>query len=49
MRDMGGGSYRRSLVSTFIPELLSMNLLMAGMLPIAALGRTLIGRPLSPL
>ncbi len=34
MRDMAGGSYARSLSSTFIPELLSMNLLMAGMVPI---------------
>ncbi|PWT85195.1 MAG: hypothetical protein C5B56_14400 [Proteobacteria bacterium] len=33
MRDMVGGSYVRSLTSTFIPELLSMNLLMAGMVP----------------
>jgi hypothetical protein len=33
MRDMAGGSYARSLSSTFIPELLSMNLLMAGMVP----------------
>jgi hypothetical protein len=33
MRNMAGGSYARSLSSTFIPELLSMNLLMAGMVP----------------
>jgi hypothetical protein len=33
MRDMAGGSYRRALTSTFVPELLSMNLLMAGMVP----------------
>jgi hypothetical protein len=31
MRDMAGGSYRRSLRMTFLPELLSMNLLMTGM------------------
>ncbi len=49
MREMAGGSYRRSLASTFIPEFLSMNLLMTGMVPIAALGRRLIGAPLSPL
>ena len=49
MRDMTGGSYRQSLTSTFIPEFLSMNLLMSGMVPIAALGRALIARPLSPL
>jgi len=33
MRDMVGGSYTRSLKETFIPELLSMNLLMSGMIP----------------
>ncbi len=34
MRDMAGGSFRRALTMTFIPEFLSMNLLMAGMLPV---------------
>lgn len=34
MKDMAGGSYRRSLESTFIPELLSMNCLMGGMVPV---------------
>jgi Domain of unknown function (DUF4396) len=33
MRDMAGGSYLRALRSTFMSELLSMNLLMAGMVP----------------
>src|SRR5262245_8192506 len=33
MRDMSGSSYRRALADTFISELLSMNLLMAGMVP----------------
>lgn len=33
MRDMVGGSYILSLKETFIPELVSMNLLMAGMIP----------------
>jgi hypothetical protein len=33
MRDMAGGSYRRALTGTFVSELLSMNLLMAGMVP----------------
>ena len=37
MRDMAGGSYRRSLASTFIPELLSMNLLMTAMIPISTI------------
>src|SRR5262249_62260937 len=33
MRDMAGGSYARALRSTFVSELLSMNLLMAGIVP----------------
>jgi hypothetical protein len=33
MRDMAGGSYLQALKSTFMSELLSMNLLMAGMIP----------------
>ncbi|HJN71619.1 MAG TPA: DUF4396 domain-containing protein [Phycisphaerales bacterium] len=32
MRDMAGGSYKKSLKMTFIPEFYSMNLLMCGML-----------------
>ena len=42
MRDMAGGSYRLSLARTFVPELLSMNLLMAGMIPAVMILRTLI-------
>jgi hypothetical protein len=34
MRDTAGGSYSRALASMFVPELLSMNLLMAGMVPV---------------
>ena len=33
MRDMAGGSYKSALRRTFISELLSMNWLMAGMVP----------------
>jgi hypothetical protein len=33
MRGMVGGSYTRALTGTFFPELLSMNCLMAGMVP----------------
>jgi hypothetical protein len=33
MRDAAGGSYPVALKRTFVPELLSMNLLMAGMVP----------------
>ncbi|TAL90511.1 MAG: DUF4396 domain-containing protein, partial [Candidimonas sp.] len=36
MRGMAGGSYLRSLKLTFLPELLSMNLLMAGMVATAS-------------
>lgn len=34
MREMAGGSFARSLRLTFIPEFLSMNALMAGMVPV---------------
>lgn len=34
MRDMAGGSFTRALYQTFIPEFLSMNTLMAGMVPV---------------
>jgi hypothetical protein len=34
MRGMAGGSYGRSLVNTFVPEFVSMNTLMAGMVPV---------------
>ena len=33
MRDTAGGSYRAALTNTFVPELLSMNFLMTGMVP----------------
>ena len=49
MRDMAGGSYGKALTSTFLPEFMSMNLLMAGMVPVAALGRSLITSPINPL
>jgi len=44
MRDMAGGSYARSLVMTFLPEFLSMNFLMAGMVAVmSALGSRING------
>src|SRR5665811_1489978 len=49
MRDMAGGSYGRALATTFVPEFLSMNFLMAGMMPIASLGRVAVGGKFSPL
>jgi hypothetical protein len=51
MRDMAGGSYRMALTSTFVPELLSMNLLMAGMVPTVMVLREHIAsanNPVSP-
>lgn len=37
MRDMFGGSYSLSLKNTFVSELLSMNCLMGGMIPVSVL------------
>jgi hypothetical protein len=48
MRDMAGGSYARSLTKTFVPELLSMNLLMAGMVPTMVILRSELGSEVSP-
>lgn len=39
MRDTAGGSYTRALTKTFLPELLSMNGLMGGMVAVAAVSR----------
>lgn len=49
MREMAGDSYSRSLTSTFIPELLSMNLLMAGMVPTVMALRRQIASGTDPL
>jgi hypothetical protein len=49
MRDMAGGSYRRALTGTFLSELLSMNLLMAGMVPTVLTLRSHIPSALDPL
>jgi hypothetical protein len=49
MREMAGGSYSRSLTSTFFPELLSMNLLMAGMMPTVMAFRTQIASGTDPM
>jgi hypothetical protein len=48
MRDMVGGSYLTSLRKTFLPEFLSMNTLMAAMLPVAAFGHLAVGTVLTP-
>ena len=52
MRDSYGGSYAKSLAGTFLPELLSMNCLMGGMLPVASIAFTHLHAahdPLQPL
>jgi hypothetical protein len=49
MRDMAGGSYRRALTGTFVSELLSMNLLMAGMVPTVMALRRYIGHAADPM
>lgn len=48
MKDMAGGSYRRSLTSTALPEFLSMNGVMAGMVATMALGRAWIPAAADP-
>jgi hypothetical protein len=48
MRDMAGGSYLRSLKTTFAPELLSMNFLMTGMLPTVMILRKYVASPGGP-
>lgn len=49
MRDMAGGSYLRSLRQTFLPEFLSMNVLMAGMVPTMAIVRPYVVGGTDPL
>jgi hypothetical protein len=51
MRDMAGGSYLGALKGTFMSELLSMNLLMAGMMPTMMILRRYVpaaDNPLTP-
>jgi hypothetical protein len=51
MRDMSGGSYGAALKGTFMSELLSMNLLMAGMMPTMMILRRYVpsaDNPLTP-
>ncbi|MFC2968068.1 DUF4396 domain-containing protein [Acidimangrovimonas pyrenivorans] len=49
MRQMAGGSFLRALRQTFSSELLSMNLLMAGMMPVAAAWRAAVPAAEDPL
>ncbi len=48
MRGMAGGSYSKALRTTFLPEFLSMNWLMAAMVPVATLFRTRFPEALHP-
>src|SRR5271154_4052736 len=48
MRDMVGGSYSRALAAAFIPELTSMNCLMAGMIPVAMVFKARVPSSTSP-
>ncbi|MDQ2859859.1 MAG: DUF4396 domain-containing protein [Pseudomonadota bacterium] len=48
MRAAAGGSYKRSLSRTFIPELVSMNLLMAGMVPTMMILKSALGSAAGP-
>jgi hypothetical protein len=48
MRDMVGGSYTRALAASFIPELTSMNCLMAGMIPVAMIFKSHVPGSASP-
>ena len=48
MRDMVGGSYTKALAASFIPELTSMNCLMAGMIPVAMILKSRVPGSASP-
>ncbi len=49
MRKEIGGTYLKALAKTFLPELLSMNMLMAGMIPVMMWAKSLAGGDISPL
>jgi hypothetical protein len=49
MRDAAGGSYMKSLKMTFLPELLSMNLLMTGMIITSNFAMRSVGRGDDPM
>lgn len=49
MRDMAGGSYWIALKHAFLPEFLSMNFVMAGMIPVASLFWAALGGERGPL
>lgn len=49
MKDTAGGSYSKALKNTFIPELLSMNCLMAAMVPVSSIWKSQVPGSESPL
>ena len=49
MKDTAGGSYGKALYNTFIPELVSMNCLMAAMVPVSAIAKANVPGSESPL
>jgi hypothetical protein len=49
MKDSAGGSYGVALKNTFIPELVSMNCLMAAMVPISSIAKANVPGSESPL
>jgi hypothetical protein len=49
MKDTAGGSYLRALHNTFIAELLSMNCLMAVMVPVSAIAKASVPGSESPI
>ena len=49
MKDTAGGSYTKALKNTFIPELLSMNCLMAAMVPVSSIWKSYVPGSESPL
>lgn len=49
MKDSIGGSYSKALKTTFIPELVSMNLLMTAMVPISSIAKANVPGSESPL
>ncbi|RUL85848.1 DUF4396 domain-containing protein [Tautonia sociabilis] len=48
MKDMAGGTYRKAMASTFLPELISMNMLMSGMVPVMVIAMKAIPRSHHP-
>lgn len=49
MKDTAGGSYSKALYNTFIPELVSMNCLMAAMVPVSEITKANVPGSESPL